>query len=153
MTRDIYHKRVLRDIDLLKTNYEVHIEEDNKKMIHIIDYEKYYQMEITPNFPFHCAKLFCINRQTNERLLYYRLYGSWVHFYRKKMNNDSLCFCCNNLNYNWSPQHRMSDIVKEARDFYEYFKDIRSFYFGKKILIKINYLNNDIVKYILNFLN
>ena len=43
MIRGNYHKRVLRDIDLLKTNYEVHIEEDNKKMIHIIDYEKYYQ--------------------------------------------------------------------------------------------------------------
>lgn len=153
MTRDIYNKRVLRDIDLLKTNYDIHIDENDKTIIYIMDHEKYYQMDILLNFPFHCPRLYCINRETNSRLLYYSLYGSWVHFYRKKMNDDSICLCCNNLNYNWSPKHRMSDIIKEARTFYEYFKNVRSFYFGRKLLMKINYLNNDVMKYILDYLS
>ena len=146
-----------REIDIIKGYYSTQFVTDyslskTNNYLYIFDGKNRYIIIDTPHdYPFKPPFVMLQNKETLQKQSMYETYKHFIYFYINKMEdlksvNNKCCFCCNNLSKHWSPSNRIISMIKECKQIENWFEDIRSGYYGKKILQKK--LIKDLVLYI-----
>jgi hypothetical protein len=152
-----YQQRVDREVDQLKGCYTVHSEKikDGKTCVYVYDERnRYIKMYLQDIYPFKPPKVIIVKRDNEEE--YISLYQKLACFYIKELRiykkDDYFCICCNNMIKNWSPIRRLIHVVNECRQIEDWFYDLRSAYYGMKVLNKKENLYKDIITMICSYI-
>ena len=133
-----YQQRIDREVDQLKGCYTVHSEKikDGKTCVYVYDERnRYIKMYLQAIYPFKPPKLIIVKRDNEEE---------YISLYQK--------LACFNMIKNWSPIRRLIHVVNECRQIEDWFYDLRSAYYGMKVLNKKENLYKDIITMICSYI-
>ena len=164
-----FSRRIEREIDKLMGTYhvEVSIKSSRQEPLERItslyvydDKNRIINIVLPKSYPFHPPTLSIENKSTSEKIEYYHLYKRLSRFYIERLqelysdHNSHICICChNNIISNWSPNKNMLCVMKDNYAYEEWFKILKTTYYGKKMLIKQKIGIKDIIVYILKYIH
>ena len=142
-------RRIEREIDKLMGMYHVELSiktDKNKDRITSFyiydDKNRIINITLPHGYPFHPPQLMIQNKKTSKRMQYQHLYKWLSEFYLKNLpefnsstNHTCIC-CCNNIIKNWHPGKNIMCVLQENRSYEEWFKTLKTTYYGKQTLIK-----------------
>lgn len=140
-------RRIEREIDKLMGMYHVELSiKTNKDRITSFyiydDKNRIINITLPHGYPFHPPLLMIQNKKTSKKMQYQHLYKWLSEFYLKNLsefnsstNHTCIC-CCNNVIKKWQPGKNIMCVLQENRAYEEWFKTLKTTYYGKQTLIK-----------------
>lgn len=135
-----YRRRVEREVNEMNGYFYVKlIIIPNKEMcIYVYDMRnRLLKLYVNNEYPFSPPKLTIASKDETHEDVYWKVIQRISSFYTSKLSIEQtprLCLCCHTLCNNWTPSMRMLHMIRECEAMESWFRDLRSAYYGKKVL-------------------